>query len=77
MREGPFSAESPSSFRDAVVYFVYVLRNPAGRLYVGFTADLPERLRRHQAGEAGWTRSRGPWTLVHQEQFLVKSRDVV
>ena len=51
------------------MYFVYVLRNSAGRLYIGSTADLAERLRRHQAGEAGWTRTRGPWTLVHQEPF--------
>ena len=51
------------------IYFVYVLRNPEGRLYIGFTTDLNRRVRQHQDGEGGWTRSRGPWELVHHEVF--------
>ena len=50
-------------------YFVYVLRNELGRLYIGSTADLGRRVAQHLAGEAGWTRTRGPWALVHHEQF--------
>ena len=50
-------------------YFVYVMRNPQGRLYVGFTTDLERRVGQHQAGEGGWTHSRGPWELVHFETF--------
>ncbi len=53
------------------MYFVYVLRNLANRLYVGFTADLPSRLAYHQRDEAGWTRGRGPWELVYCEEFAV------
>ena len=51
------------------MYFVYVLRNPEGRLYIGFTTDLDTRVRQHQDGEGGWTRGRGPWKLVHHETF--------
>ena len=51
------------------MYFVYVLRNPEGRLYIGFTADLERRLQQHQEGKAGWTRGRGPWELVLSETF--------
>ena len=51
------------------MYFVYVLRNPQDRLYIGFTSDLERRVQQHQAGEAGWTRGRGPWELVHFETF--------
>ena len=54
-------------------YFVYVLQNPSGQLYVGFTADLEERVRRRQIGDGGWTRGRGPWRLVHQEQFSTET----
>ena len=51
------------------VYFVYVLRNPQGRLYVGFTTDLERRLAQHRNDEGGWTRGRGPWELVHYATF--------
>ena len=51
------------------MYTVYVLRNLEGRLYVGQTADILRRVRQHQEGDAGWTRSRGPWELVYTEQF--------
>ena len=50
-------------------YFVYVLRNRDGRLYIGFTTDLDTRVRQHQAGDGGWTHTRGPWELVYQEVF--------
>ncbi|MEK7353658.1 MAG: GIY-YIG nuclease family protein [Chloroflexota bacterium] len=53
-------------------YFVYVLRNPEGRLYVGFTTDLSRRILQHQNGEAGWTRGRGPWKLVYHETFTYR-----
>ncbi|MBI4198796.1 MAG: GIY-YIG nuclease family protein [Chloroflexi bacterium] len=50
-------------------YFVYVLRNPGGRLYIGFTVDLERRVRTHQEDEGGWTAGKGPWELVHSESF--------
>jgi predicted GIY-YIG superfamily endonuclease len=55
------------------LYFVYVLRNPQGRLYVGFTTDLEGRIRQHRGGEVGWTHSRGPWELVHSESFTTRA----
>lgn len=51
------------------MYYVYVLRNTSGQLYIGFTSDLNRRVSQHQQGEGGWTRSRGPWELVHYEIF--------
>jgi putative endonuclease len=50
-------------------YYVYVLRNPHGQLYIGSTDDLDRRIQQHQQGEARWTRNRGPWTLVSSEVF--------
>lgn len=51
------------------MFSVYVLRNPEGRLYIGFTTDLPGRLRRHQGVEGGWTEGKGPWKLALHEEF--------
>jgi len=54
-------------------YYVYVLKSREGRLYIGSTTDLDRRMRQHQEGKAGWTRSRGPWELVHVETFIARS----
>ena len=54
-------------------YFVYVLRNHQGKLYIGSTDDLNARVRRHIEGKAGWTRSRGPWELANVETFKSRS----
>jgi len=51
------------------LYFVYVLKNPEGQLYIGFTTNLEKRVLQHQQDEGGWTRHRGPWRLVHYETF--------
>lgn len=55
------------------MYFVYVLQNPQGRIYIGFTTHLEKRIQQHQQGEAGWTRARGPWKLVLCETFSDRS----
>ncbi len=55
------------------MFFVYVLRNPQGRLYVGFTEDLERRVKQHQENQGGWTRGKGPWELAEYEVFA--SRD--
>ena len=57
-------------------YFVYVLKNPEDQLYIGSTANLDARVRRHQEGKAGWTSSRGPWELMYVESFPSRSEAV-
>jgi predicted GIY-YIG superfamily endonuclease len=50
---------------DAAKRFVYVLRsvtNPERR-YVGLTADLPARLRAHNAGQTPSTSRWKPWVV--------------
>lgn len=54
---------------ETTIYFVYVLQNVEGRLYIGFTTDLERRVQQHQNNEGGWTRTRGPWQLVYCETF--------
>ena len=54
-------------------YYVYVLRNPKGQLYIGSTNDLDRRVQQHQQGETRWTRNRGPWELVLSESFPTRA----
>jgi len=56
-----------------MAYFVYILRNTEGRLYIDQTSDLELRLRRHNEGKVFWTKSRGPWLLIHSEGFTTRS----
>jgi len=48
----------------------YILQSETTqRFYIGSTDDLPRRLQEHNRGHTPSTRGRGPWKLVHQEQF--------
>jgi len=47
-------------------YWVYVLVNRTGRLYIGLTDDVERRLADHNAGRSKWTSKFGPWERVWQ-----------
>ena len=56
------------------MFFVYVLYSEKTKLhYVGFTTHLVQRLGQHNLGITKSTKGRGPWTLVHQEQFATRA----
>jgi putative endonuclease len=56
------------------MYFVYVLRSQTtGCFYTGQTSSIPERLQKHKQGLSPSTKGRGPWDLVHQEQFETRA----
>ncbi len=56
------------------MFFVYVLRSEkTNRLYVGFTTDVVQRLGQHNSGITKSTKGRGPWVLVHQEEFATRA----
>ncbi len=53
-----------------MAYWLYILQSETtGQYYVGHTNDLEDRVRRHNEGRPVATRNRGPWQLVHQEEF--------
>ncbi len=55
-------------------YFVYVLQSAKnGSFYIGQTQDLDERLQRHASGRSGYTKSRGPWRLIHSEVYRTRA----
>jgi putative endonuclease len=50
--------------------FIYVLRSQTtGRHYTGATTNLQVRLALHNSDLSFSTKNRGPWDLVHHEEF--------
>ena len=53
--------------------YCYILRCADGTLYTGWTNDLSERLKAHNAGKgAKYTRCRLPVELLYYEQFSTR-----
>ncbi len=53
------------------MHYVYILRSQKdGNLYVGYTKDLAQRVREHNAGRVPSTRLRQPLDLIHYEAFV-------
>lgn len=51
-------------------YFTYIIQSiQHNDLYVGYTADLKERLKRHNSGLNISTKSHRPWRIVHYEAY--------
>ncbi|MFB3924111.1 MAG: GIY-YIG nuclease family protein [Terriglobia bacterium] len=55
-------------------FYLYILRSTSsGRFYVGHTEDVARRLAEHNQGRASSTRNRGPWEVIHTEEFATRS----
>jgi putative endonuclease len=55
-------------------FWVYIIQSEStGRYYVGSTDDLEQRLHFHYTGQSHYTARRGPWKLVHSEEFPSRS----
>ena len=52
---------------------VFILRNPAGRCFVGHTDNLPGLLATADADVSKWTGQTGPWPLVWQHDGLTQA----
>jgi len=55
-----------------VMQYVYLLKCNDDSLYTGCTSDLEDRLRRHNAGEVQYTKSRLPVKLIFYAAFQDK-----
>ena len=53
-------------------YFVYVLQNREGRLYIGQTWNIEKRLTEHNVRGKGYTSKFRPWQLVYTERFVFR-----
>ncbi len=53
------------------MYYVYLLVNENGKIYIGYTSDLKRRMREHNCSKSGFTKGRR-WKLVYYEAYLSK-----
>jgi putative endonuclease len=52
------------------MYYVYVLRSQLdGKLYIGYTTNLRNRMQKHNNGEVTSTKSRRPFELIFYEGY--------
>ncbi len=54
-------------------YWVYILENPNGKFYIGYTSDLERRIGEHNSeikDQRKFTHKNGPWRLVWFECHL-------
>jgi len=55
------------------MYYVYVLvEKLTKKTYVGYSSDLKQRIKDHQAGKGCKTTKKGDWQLVYYETFSSK-----
>jgi putative endonuclease len=53
-------------------FYVYAIQSISGRVYIGQTGNLEERLKKHNAGTVKSTKKEGPWTLIKTKEFLTR-----
>jgi putative endonuclease len=57
-----------------MVFHAYILQsNSTGRFYVGHTENLTKRVFEHNNNRTPSIKNRGPWKLVHSEEFATRS----
>ena len=57
--------------------YVYLIENKEGVIYIGSTEDPEKRIQSHNDGtQKGWTRSRGPWKMIHTEKYKTRSEAI-
>jgi len=53
-------------------YFVYVITNPQGKIYIGQTGNIEKRMLDHNEGGNGYTSKFRPWKLAALESYPSK-----
>jgi putative endonuclease len=65
------------SSNSSMKFFVYILQSQStGRYYIGQTKCLEERIKYHNANYSKSLKNRGPWNLIHFEEYPSRSEAV-
>ena len=56
-----------------MMYYVYILKDKQGGIYIGYTSDLKKRLQRHARGYTSYLKNRSPIKLIYYEAYLSQS----
>lgn len=53
------------------IFYVYAIKSEIdGRIYVGFSANVENRLEEHNSGKTKSTKGYKPWFLIYREQVV-------
>ncbi len=55
-------------------YFYIIFSNSLNKYYIGHSADLKERLRKHNYNHKGFTGKASDWQIVYSEKFPTKEQ---
>jgi len=59
------------------MYFTYILKSlSTGKLYIGQTNNLEDRVTRHNSNQNKFTKNKGPRDLVFSREFSTRSESV-
>ncbi len=58
-------------------YYIYIVENPERRIYIGQTANLEDRMKRHNNNQVKSTKFRGPWKLIFTESHLTRGEAMI
>ncbi|MDI3548031.1 MAG: putative endonuclease [Halanaerobiales bacterium] len=56
-----------------MMYYVYVLKNEEGKMYIGYTSNLRKRVVNHNQGKTKSTKGH-QWELIYEGQNLSPSK---
>jgi putative endonuclease len=57
------------------MYFVYIIYSEKlNKYYIGYSADIESRLKKHNSFYKGFTNLGKPWTLMYSEKFNSKKQ---
>lgn len=59
------------------MYHVYILKNDKDQIYIGHTKDLQNRLERHNSGRERYTKNKGPFLIIHKEQYNTRGEAMI
>lgn len=55
------------------MFYIYILKNKDGKIYIGQTNNLMDRLNRHNLGLTKSTKFGLPWKIMYSENFETRS----
>ena len=58
------------------MFYMYILRNEKDSFYIGTTNNIDKRIKQHNSHQSNYTRNRGPWELVYEEEFQSRSEAI-
>ena len=58
-------------------FYTYIIQSEiSGRLYIGSTNNLEDRIKRHDENRNSYTKGKGPWVLLYSKKFETRSEAV-